>query len=1392
MDLTPLVFALAAHDVVSVPKQVAKLALVCIASIMLFLPVSFAAGSGFSSQSSNIIAPSNIIYYVPIKITNTQATATPAHFQQLINVTSSLYSNYESGSLSNIEFFYQNGTLIPSWLEQGLLQNSTRVINASASGKLNESDTTSYWLLLDSGISANSAITVYMGIANSSVNLLNNINDGEAPQLSGTYAEYDDGYKVFDFYDNFAGNTLNSSKWVGSTSNYTVSNGLIFSSSSTASYSIYSKAQNFSTGEVTELFANASGALAGGVIGIAYTLALTANTPGNYISVSSSWSSEGVSGTTSLDNNQITLFRNNELGQIGMQYYTLYSTPSEAYASISSGGSGNSTFSVFYTANSMIKLTDLGTYGGWYVQYILRRAAPPENEMPTYTIGNLTGVDGKPVLNINNTAIFYGESEKIGVPYAGNTIELLLNGNVVAGPASNNISYDFNSTAKGFGAGSYNITARNTVNSKETTLNLLVKIANPQIGIVPDKTQYSFLYFQNKNITEFNMSSHSSKIIANGEYFPDISSFADRQFFYASDSSNPSVINITNGEVAKTLPISCNGNGLFALSPSGNILAFTCYDDNIVYMINTTTYSYTDFYPLYIDIRALAFSPNGDLYVGSEFNATVWSVPGQSGPFNRLKTIPLSNVDSFAFSPDGRYALALYNSNSKIVALNTSNISIISYPAAPSDILALDPSTTYGNIYGFYESNSEVRMFDFNTSTLKLKLLNNGFYVFNGAPSVAFSPNSIYSLIATQYSGFGLFSRNATSIVEKYGSSQDFGAAATSPEIFLYNGSDAELTANLGSYNNQLDGTVDLYKNGVLESNAVVDSEYNITLLPSPANYTVTISSNSDSNYSAASVKYNFSIVKSLPEINLTGSASNFSKPLVNFTYNGSYEKGFTDVATVGDQLGLSVYLDGNYLASVLGGLHEFNLTASAGKYEVVANTIGNLNYTPNSYTRNFTISKAVPGMQLESCQNFTYNGSGCAITGNVITFKNQMNASLRLTGPGENSIIAFNSLENFVPKTLSAGRYTVNLSVPGNGNYTGKSSQGNFTVYKASPQPKIVVSGNATSTTISGNQTSNYSSVLPISLNISIETFDGQLNGSVYLNGKPYASTNSLKTINFGAGSLAPGNYTIVFNSTGNTNYTAFDPTLKLHVLQSAKTSTSHSNNVNGVVTVLNNVSFNTVDGIPNRIFFKQYNMYASFTTNYAGAANIYVFEPKNRSDYDGCKGAAYLLVVNSSTPLNVLLSLQYNTSNSGTVPALCEGGRWLAINNYKINPSSGTINFSVQSDPIAGLVQPDMLYVQQNTTTVTSSTTITSTSTAATTSASTTTQSTTIPPEPVITKKQADNTVYIYAVAVLLAILLYYLARRMLKGRGKNQKSAGITPEQQPPVAQPQQPVA
>ena len=109
--------------------------------------VSF--GSFTSSSGASITIPSGIDYYMPITITNSQSSATPSPFQQMIQININNYSDYMyfDGNIANFEFFTSTGTIIPAWIES------------------NNNGTLTIWVKLSSGIGANSSITIYLGVA---------------------------------------------------------------------------------------------------------------------------------------------------------------------------------------------------------------------------------------------------------------------------------------------------------------------------------------------------------------------------------------------------------------------------------------------------------------------------------------------------------------------------------------------------------------------------------------------------------------------------------------------------------------------------------------------------------------------------------------------------------------------------------------------------------------------------------------------------------------------------------------------------------------------------------------------------------------------------------------------------------------------------------------------------------------------------------------------------------------------------------------------------------------------------------------------------------------------------------------------------------------------------
>jgi len=172
-----------------------------------------------------------------ISVVNTQSQATPTNFQQLIQTT----LQYPSG----VRFWSPIDGWLYGWLES-----------------LSSTNQANIWVKIPSSIPANGVYQIYM-VEDSSLNFDGNY-WGEAPNLSSTYGQYDNGANVFDFYDNFAGTSL-SSKWTSGTSGGTISvdNGLTETlpyNAATGSY-VYVSTSSYTitSAQIVESYANLNG-----------------------------------------------------------------------------------------------------------------------------------------------------------------------------------------------------------------------------------------------------------------------------------------------------------------------------------------------------------------------------------------------------------------------------------------------------------------------------------------------------------------------------------------------------------------------------------------------------------------------------------------------------------------------------------------------------------------------------------------------------------------------------------------------------------------------------------------------------------------------------------------------------------------------------------------------------------------------------------------------------------------------------------------------------------------------------------------------------------------------------------------------------------------------------
>ena len=320
------------------------------------------------AQSTTVTA-NFAIAYVPITLANSQGTATASTFQQMITVTSSSYSSYESSGLQNIEFTTGpsgTGTALYAWCESGCTSSSSSTI---------------WWVQLTTAIAASGGTqTVYMNFMPTAVMSSATSYTGEAPQLSGTYGQYDNGASVFTAYWNFAGTTNPPTGWTAASGpTISVSNGVTITLPAGKDWiGIYTN--SFSTvGTIVDTYVNPESA---GVDVCTSGLALEWSTPifnfGHGGSCTTSPTTNGNSGgsvaATSAVLSAVLISGN---AKIALNYATQSVTDATSLssASIGIGVSGS----------------DSGHTGGdvAFFQWVRDRVYPPAGVMPSASLGSV-------------------------------------------------------------------------------------------------------------------------------------------------------------------------------------------------------------------------------------------------------------------------------------------------------------------------------------------------------------------------------------------------------------------------------------------------------------------------------------------------------------------------------------------------------------------------------------------------------------------------------------------------------------------------------------------------------------------------------------------------------------------------------------------------------------------------------------------------------------------------------------------------------------------------------------------------------------------------------------------------------------------------------------------
>lgn len=156
----------------------------------------------YSGTIADALESASNLHYVPITLTNSQGSATPSTFQQLITVNSVTYNQYIDGNWDNVEFWTGTGgtgTVLQSWVELNPTNTATNTI---------------VWVSVPGGVPASGTNTIYMTFYTMGNSMLSSSGPaGEAPQLSGTYAHYDNGANMFPYYQVWGGLSSLPSGW---------------------------------------------------------------------------------------------------------------------------------------------------------------------------------------------------------------------------------------------------------------------------------------------------------------------------------------------------------------------------------------------------------------------------------------------------------------------------------------------------------------------------------------------------------------------------------------------------------------------------------------------------------------------------------------------------------------------------------------------------------------------------------------------------------------------------------------------------------------------------------------------------------------------------------------------------------------------------------------------------------------------------------------------------------------------------------------------------------------------------------------------------------------------------------------------------------------------------
>ena len=338
----------------------------------------------FLVSPPHVNAQGTVIAYVAITLTNHQNTATPSPLEQKIVFTPSTYASFEGSTLGNIRFCADTAcaTEYNAWLESCTSSCGTTATSATA------------WVKLTNSIPASGGtLTIYMVFMTASTTFDGNT-WGEAPNLSSTYGQYDNGAKVFTVYDNFQGTSLATS-WTSVTSSGSVSvnNGISFAVTSSSGYSfVWWKTLQAQPKVAEAWIISVSSSSNDAVLGVS-----TASTTNNGVELYNGASIDQLGTTLYLAANSASaegLVSTNTVSAItsGIWQLVWNATAKWSWSTATNSGSSSScpggvtcpgiTSNAIYVGQS-----NSASSGSVTMRWARMRADPPDNVMPSTSLG---------------------------------------------------------------------------------------------------------------------------------------------------------------------------------------------------------------------------------------------------------------------------------------------------------------------------------------------------------------------------------------------------------------------------------------------------------------------------------------------------------------------------------------------------------------------------------------------------------------------------------------------------------------------------------------------------------------------------------------------------------------------------------------------------------------------------------------------------------------------------------------------------------------------------------------------------------------------------------------------------------------------------------------------